>query len=70
MTYRIEERFQQLVKAEKAHIPSRPEFQDPLLSSIQGVALSRLIDKELDEHYNPAGPVDMLARVFRRFTRR
>ncbi|MGE0710112.1 MAG: hypothetical protein AB7N76_31590 [Planctomycetota bacterium] len=66
MTYRIEERFQQLVSPSPLRLPRRSEFQDPLLASLQGVPLSKMIDQELDRFYNPAGPVDVLSRVFRR----
>ena len=67
MTYRIEERFQQLT-GPAARLPRRPEFKDPVVSALQGVPLSRVIDQELDRFHNPAGgPVDVISRVFRRF---
>ena len=66
MTYRIEERFQQ-ISTPAARLPRRREFQDPLISALQGVPLSRVIDQELDRFHNPAGgPVDVISRVFRR----
>lgn len=67
----IEEGFRQLSMAEVARIPRRPEFQDPLLAGLQQIPLSRLIDQELDQFYNPSGgPVELITRVFRRFARR
>jgi len=66
MTYRIDERFQQL-SAPATRLPRRPEFQDPVISALQGVRLSHVIDQELDRFHNPAGgPVDVISRVFRR----
>ena len=66
MTYRINERFLQIL-APAASLPSRPDFQDPVISALQGVRLSQVIDSELDRFHNPAGgPVDVISRVFRR----
>lgn len=67
MTYRIEERLQQLVAPGPLRLPRRSEFQDPLVSSLQRVQLSQVIDQELERFYNPAGGVDVISRVFRHF---
>ncbi len=68
--YSIDESFRKAVGAHGGALPRRPEFSDPLLASIQSFPLSRVIDEELDRFYNPSGPVEMITRVFRRFTRR
>ena len=66
MTYRIDERFQQLMAPATA-LPRRPEFRDPVISALQGVRLSQVIDVELERFHNPnGGPVDVISRVFRR----
>jgi hypothetical protein len=67
MTYRIEKQLQQVMHAASAiRLPRRAEFQDPVVASLQGVALSRVIDEELDRFYNPLeGPVNAISRVFR-----
>lgn len=65
--FSIEESLRQLTRPLGPLSPSRTDFQDPLLSSIQGVPLSSLIDSELDRFYNPSGPVELISRVFRRF---
>jgi hypothetical protein len=66
MTFRIDERFQQIT-APAAALPRRPEFRDPVISALQGVRLSHVIDVEFDRFHNPAGgPIDVISRVFRR----
>jgi hypothetical protein len=67
--FSIEEAFQKLSCDEvRPEVPPRPEFRDPLIVSFQAVSLSRLIDEELERHYNPSGsgPVEMITRMFRR----
>jgi len=65
--FSIEDSLRQLTRPLGPLAASRTDFQDPLLSSIQGVPLSSLIDSELDRFYNPSGPVELISRVFRRF---
>ena len=68
MTYPIDERLRQLCNS--PHLPRRAEFQDPLLNTLQAVSsLSSVIDQELDRHYTPNTPVDLLSRVFSRLRR-
>ena len=69
LRFAIDEGFRQLSRPDVGSFPRRAEFHDPLLVSIQGVPLSRKIDEELDRFYNPAGPVELISRVFRRFRR-
>lgn len=66
MTYRIEERLQQLVSKSSIQLPRRPEFQDPMVASLESVQLSRVIDQELDRFYNPMHG-GVISRVFQRF---
>ena len=68
-SFAIDESLKQLSTFDGSRMRARPEYQDPLLATFQSVPLSRLIDEELDRHYNPDGPVQMISRVFRRFRR-
>lgn len=64
--YSIDEGFRQLTAVESlGAFPSRPEFRDPVVDAFQSVALSRLIDQELERFYNPR--IELSSRVFRRF---
>jgi len=66
----IDEGFRKLAQPSLPEaLPRRAEFKDPLLVSFQNVPLSRVIDQELDRFYNPAGPVELITRVFRRLRR-
>jgi hypothetical protein len=68
--FSIEEAFRQLSATDDLlSIRQRPEFEDPLLVSLQSVSLSRVIDEELERFYNPADRVDVVSRVFRRIGR-
>lgn len=67
--FSIEDAFKELAAPENSVFPARPEFKDPLLVSLQDLPLSRVIDAELERFYNPAGPVELITRVFRRFRR-
>lgn len=69
MTYHIEERFRQLADAHVSVVPGRAEFQDPLVKSLQGVSLSRLIDTELERFYQPDSE-NVITRVFQRLWRK
>ena len=64
--FSIDEGFQAMARSEMGRFPRRTEFRDPLLVSMQNVPLSNLIDQGLQSIYNPAGPVELISRVFRR----
>ena len=72
MIYPIDERLEQLHQTEGPawSLPKSIEFADPLLLAFQGVRLSQVIDQELDRHYNPVKPAELLSRVFKRLRRR
>jgi len=65
--FSIEESLRKMTRPLGPLSSSRTDFHDPLLASFQGVPLSSLIDNELERFYNPAGPVELISRVFRRF---
>ena len=67
--FSIDEGFEQIARTEMGRLPRRAEFHDPLVVSFAGVRLSALIDEQLERFYNPAGPVEMISRVFRRLRR-
>ena len=69
MNYHIEQRFQQLAIPVTAAVPIRAEFQDPLVKSLEGVSLSRLIDNELARFYEPNSE-NVITRVFRALRRK
>ena len=69
--FSIEESFRRLTESsdDYPNLPRRREFRDPLIVSFQGCQLSSVIDQELENFYNPSGPVELITRVFRRFRR-